>query len=55
MKIWDLKTQKCDLILKGHTDLITGIVVLDDQRIMSSSEDCSIMMWDSMTGKCENY
>lgn len=38
--------------LTGHTDCVRGITVLNDTDFISCSNDASIKVWDSTTGKC---
>ena len=36
--------------LKGHTDSINAIVRLDEKRIVTSSDDKTVRIWDTVTG-----
>ncbi|XP_026683533.1 phospholipase A-2-activating protein [Diaphorina citri] len=38
--------------LTGHTDCVRGLAVLNDTDFVSCSNDASIRVWDSTTGKC---
>jgi nephrocystin-3 len=45
----------CQAILEGHEGKITDTVMtLDSRRIISSSADKTIRVWDSITGECTN-
>lgn len=52
--IWNLQTRNIDSILKGHTDVISVVRVLKDNRIVSVAEDDLIKIWNSDTGICEH-
>ncbi len=39
------------MILKGHTSLVTCVTKLSDDRIVSGSEDTTLIIWDINTGK----
>ena len=41
------------MTLIGHTANIRAIVVLDELRICSCSDDKTIKIWDTSTGLCE--
>jgi len=42
-----------DIILKGHRDYVSSLVVLSDGRIASSSKDGTIRIWNMETGSCD--
>ncbi len=45
--IWDMEIKKEIKKLEGHTDVIAGIIFLDDDKcILTSSNDCSIRLWN---------
>jgi WD40 repeat protein len=39
--------------INGHASKISGIVVVKEIMIWSSSTDCSIRLWDYATGECK--
>lgn len=45
MTIWNIDTEE-SLLLKGHTHEITDIGILSDNKIVSSSKDGTIKVWD---------
>lgn len=47
IELWDLKTRQLLATLKGHTGLITTIVISPDEKILASSSlDGTIRLWD---------
>lgn len=38
--------------LTGHTDCVRGLALLNDTQFISCSNDASIKIWDSNSGKC---
>ncbi len=53
IKIWNLKTQRCEQTLQGHTRPVIFIKILPDQRIVTYSDDKIIKIWDLKTGNCD--
>lgn len=53
MYIWDLKTRKITLFLKGHRGIIRIIKILENNRLASLSFDNTVKIWNTSTGKCE--
>jgi WD40 repeat protein len=51
--IWNVSTGVCELTLKRHADFIWAIVVIDELRICSRSNDNEIKVWNVITGVCE--
>jgi WD40 repeat protein len=47
LKIWDAKTGKCDLVLKGHTCSVSCYAILPDGRIVTGSyaSDTTLKIW----------
>jgi len=52
IKIWDFEMGQCTKTLNGHTEDVLYIVKLSKTKLLSGSEDCSIKIWDSLTGTC---
>ena len=50
IKLWDLKTGKALRTFKGHSDLISDIVLFNNETLISSSVDGSIRFWNIETG-----
>eukprot|EP01122_Echinamoeba_exundans_P014284 TRINITY_DN6435_c0_g1_i1.p1 TRINITY_DN6435_c0_g1~~TRINITY_DN6435_c0_g1_i1.p1 ORF type:complete len:677 (+),score=70.25 TRINITY_DN6435_c0_g1_i1:296-2326(+) len=38
-------------ILSGHSDIVRGLVQLDERRCASASDDGSVVIWDTTTGR----
>jgi hypothetical protein len=63
IKVWNLDTGKCDIILTGHTLDVNCIASLPvgpsnyladgAERIVSGSNDRTLKIWNLLTGKCE--
>lgn len=45
IKIWDLVTMECDLVLKGHTAGVRFLTTLPSGQLASASYDKSIKIW----------
>jgi WD40 repeat protein len=46
IRIWDIETQKVLQTLSGHDAEVTRASYLDAQRIISSSYDCTVKIWN---------
>ncbi|KAL7763957.1 hypothetical protein ACKLNR_005102 [Fusarium oxysporum f. sp. zingiberi] len=54
IRIWDVKTGKCERELKGHSRWVRSVVFSpDSKKVASGSNDKTIRIWDVKTGKCE--
>lgn len=54
VRIWSLSKKRNDFILKGHTAMVTCVVVTNDNRfIVSGSSDKTIRVWNLLTKKQE--
>jgi|GEM_PF-3437938 WD40 repeat protein len=55
IKIWDIKESRYTDVLRGHTDLVTTLVVTSDGKtIISGSKDKTIKIWDIQSKECIN-
>src|SRR6185312_13359125 len=45
IKVWDVKSGRCEQTLIGHTDTIRVLVALGEGRVASGSEDNTIKLW----------
>lgn len=52
IRVWNF-AGICELILKGHQKLILQIQLLPDNRLISSSYDKTMRVWNLETGLCE--
>eukprot|EP01016_Furgasonia_blochmanni_P041599 TRINITY_DN5423_c0_g1_i3.p1 TRINITY_DN5423_c0_g1~~TRINITY_DN5423_c0_g1_i3.p1 ORF type:complete len:408 (+),score=64.93 TRINITY_DN5423_c0_g1_i3:124-1347(+) len=50
---WNLKDGEYMDTMKQHTKRVTGIQMLNLRVLVSSSQDGSIIFWDTMTANCE--
>lgn len=46
IKIWDIEAGKCIKTLKEHTSAINSIIVLSDEKFISTSEDKTMKVWE---------
>jgi WD40 repeat protein len=53
IKIWDPKTNLCDITLIGHAFSVCGISVLPDERILSRCSAGIMKIWNLYTEKCD--
>ncbi len=53
VRLWDLETGRCLLVLKGHTGRVLSVAWSVDQlRALSGSSDTTVRLWDVTTGRC---
>lgn len=45
LRIWDYNNFKCEAIMAGHRDVVTGGVFLNKNTIVTSSWDMTIKFW----------
>ena len=54
VRIWDIDTEECLAVLKGHKDLVhSAIFSPDGMHIVSASMDNTARIWNTVTGECE--
>lgn len=39
---------------EGHTGLVHSVALIQDERLCSASQDCTLKLWNLDTGECEN-
>ena len=53
VRLWDLETAQCMLVLEGHKNIVNSLVWSDDQRrVLSSADDKTVRLWDLETARC---
>jgi WD40 repeat protein len=53
LRVWDLETGFCKLVLEGHTGDVNDVCVTPDGlRAVSASDDKTLRVWDLETGRC---
>ncbi|OMJ90157.1 hypothetical protein SteCoe_7551 [Stentor coeruleus] len=57
IRVWDLKTGHCYIILEGHVDLIFSLdISSNSSEIISGGKEGVVKLWDTTTGTCQgNY
>jgi len=53
-RVWDLSTQKCTAVLKGHTDWINS-VALSGSTCVSGSDDMTVRCAELIHSKMWNH
>jgi WD40 repeat protein len=53
IQLWNIATGLCEMTLSGHSHSVRAIVVIDELRICSCSDDKTIKTWNVSTGVCE--
>ena len=43
---------RCVQTLEGHSEGVTAVAVLDADRIVSGSVDCTLKVWNTTSGEC---
>ena len=50
LRLWDGQTGALLVVIKGHTDWVSGAQVLPDGRLLSWSNDHTLRLWDGRSG-----
>lgn len=51
LKIWDLETNTCRMVLQGHTDIVNKILLSGERRVITASLDQTIKIWSTINSK----
>jgi len=54
IRVWNNRTGACIKELVGHKAPVTAMQVLEDNYLMSSSQDSTIKLWDLDRGECHD-
>lgn len=54
IKIWNLETGECLKTLNNHTDWVTCILLLPDDKFISGSDDKTLKIWNLENYECLN-
>ena len=54
IKVFDYPSFKESLVLEGHTDWVYKVIKVDANRILSSSRDTTVKLWNIENGVCEH-
>ncbi len=52
IKLLDMNTSECLKTFEGHTDWVLCVKLVNENQIVSCSEDKTIKIWDIETGDC---
>src|SRR5207247_1488054 len=53
IRIWNLVTMQCEMVLAGHTGGgVLALALWDANRIVSGSGDKTVRIWDTASGEC---
>ena len=53
VRIWNPKTQECEITLKGHTNQVHALAYSPDGRtLITGGDDKTIRIWNAETGEC---
>ncbi|KAJ0133904.1 NADH-dependent flavin oxidoreductase nadA [Fusarium oxysporum f. sp. albedinis] len=55
VRIWDVKTGKCEHVLAGHSSLVNSVSFSHGSTMVASaSDDETVRIWDVKMGKCQH-
>ena len=52
LRVWDIKTGDCQLVLEGHSFAVDAIESLGGSQIVTASRDTTLRIWDITSGEC---
>ncbi|MFZ6780802.1 WD40 repeat domain-containing protein [Undibacterium sp. Ji83W] len=52
LRLWDVMSGRCVRVFHGHTRIISGLAICDNDRLLVSTGDLTIRIWDVDTGTC---
>ena len=52
LRVWNMYTGECLLLLEGHQSPVTCILALRNGLLASGSADMTLRVWDPSTGEC---
>jgi WD40 repeat protein len=52
IKFWDYTIGQCIKTLRGHQDMVSSLLRLQNGLLVSASNDHTIKLWDTLTGEC---
>lgn len=52
IRVWDLDKLECVIVLKGHCDWVTQVIVVSPTVILSKSADRTVKLWDLERKEC---
>ena len=53
IRIWDTEKEECICSFKGHDSAITDVAIIDQNTVISCSEDKTIRIWDVPDRQCQ--
>ena len=52
LRVWNYQTGACLQSLEGHTDVVRGVQLLANERLLSWSDDKTLRVWSPKRGDC---
>ncbi len=47
-----MQTGQCIRVLRGHTRIVRYLAILNNDHVVSTSEDTTVRIWNVRTGNC---